>query len=72
MRKIQVLTAPRRAGEEPRALGMLVDPEKAGEAPYGLGAGATLLRNRSDKQVAFEQYWMGWSNGSIQTRPVTP
>lgn len=71
MRKIQVLTAPRRSGEEPRALGMLIDPEN-GEAPFGIGAGAMLLRNRSDKRIAFEQYWMGWSNGSIQTQPVEP
>jgi hypothetical protein len=71
VRKIQVLTAPRRPGEEPNVLGMLIDPEND-EAPYGLGAGASLLRNRSDKQIAFEQYWMGWSNGSIQTQPVTP
>jgi hypothetical protein len=71
VRKIRVLTAPRRPGEEPRALGMIIDPEN-GEAPFGLGAGASLLSNRSDKQVAFEQYWMGWSNGSIQTQPVQP
>lgn len=71
MRKIRVLTAPRQSGEEPRMLGMIIDPEN-GEAPFGLGAGASLLRNRDDKQVAFEQYWMGWSNGSIQTQPVQP
>ncbi len=72
MRKIQVLTAPRRKDEQPRLLGMIVDPEQGGKAPFGLAAGKSLMGTTSEPQIAFERYWAGWSNGYIQTRAVVP
>lgn len=69
MRKIQVMTAPREPGQRPRVIGTLVDPGND-EAPFGIGAGSGLLGN--DPKMAFERYWLGWSNGAIQTKAVQP
>jgi len=69
-REVQVLTVPRRDGEEPMQVGRLIDPGNGAE-PFGTDPMSDkMLLGGESRRAKFDYYYAGWSNGYTQTKPA--